>query len=38
VVDHQGVSAGGGETEFTDQPPSIFRSWPVTVLDSSERK
>ncbi len=27
-----------GDTDETDQPPSIFRSWPVTVRDSSDRK
>ena len=38
VAEHRPDVAHSGETEAIDQPPSIFRSWPVTAFDSSERK
>ncbi len=38
VAEHRPDVAHSGETEAIDQPPSIFRSCPVTAFDSSERK
>ena len=34
----RGSPDGSGETDAIDQPPSTFRSWPVTARDSSDRK
>ena len=34
----EGHGPGSGETEVTDQPPSILSSCPVTTRDSSDRK
>ena len=39
AVDRSSLGLGlSGETDRTDQPPSILSSWPVTTRDSSDRK